>query len=978
MDPPTSGIVLKFKKNKTLGAGSAIAAALADMQSQMESTPRVGGGAGYEEEMGGSSSTVCPPKRSDLFDVSARASTMSGDEWKQHINLSKQEISSLPDLFAQYVSVYTISAAEIKRLAVVEVNQPYTSGNQSVNDPRMGATEFDQVCPTCRMNSMSCTGHFGYVRLNEPIINPLAIRDVIRVLRSVCNDDGRPLIPKETLRRLGILNLSGARRLEAIEDLVMKSGYACIPEEGCTQVCKTNPFFDTTKSEEKNLICYTLNKKQSKEYQQIYSYTMKNLIMILTMITPETYELLGFENGSSAANYIFSNFPVLPNTVRLPTDQDGTIWDDELTRGYVNLVKLNNQLANKTLKEDERTKIVNEMIEQVKAIFIKNEKANGKDKSIRSKLQGKEALFRSNLMGKRVDFSARTVISPDPSLKFGQVRVPLHIARISTKPVLVADYNRKALTRLLRQGRVTHIVPGPNTTMAHSMIGLDIQVKEKERKNYVPQIGDKLRRWLQNGDFVVINRQPTLSKMSLMGMEVVIVNERYQKKVNQVIYPGDDKSRQELEWTLYEGPKTFGLHLAYTTPYNADFDGDEMNMHVPQTPEAEAELRAQMSVGACLISGQTNMNAMGVVYNPVTGGHILTEDGMTVDPNIVYDAITLLTSSDFNFLDWQERVLASRIPLFSGKAFFSLTLPPDFFYNKEGLVIKNGVMIKGTINKDHIGPSGGSVVQDLWHQYGPQRAGQFITDTNYIIDYWFSRYGFSVGMKDCNPKNPEQNLAIRKEIEKAKLVIQSYTNAPVDDPIELERRERQIIQEIDSVTNTGKVLMKDKIPKSNALSQMVRAKTKGKESNYIQITGFIGQQFLAGKRLDKGLAYFDPDDPEFDLESQGFIKSSFISGMNPAEMFFHQATGREGIINTGLTTAVTGEIQRKIIKSTEDITVWRDGTVRNTFGTIFQFVYGGDGYDPERLMKIKVHGRQKLWIMNIDSEVAKLNAKYGY
>jgi DNA-directed RNA polymerase II subunit RPB1 len=427
-----------------------------------------------------------------------------------------------------------------------------------------------------------------------------------------------------------------------------------------------------------------------------------------------------------------------------------------------------------------------------------------------------------------------------------------------------------------------------------------------------------------------------------------------------------------------EGPKTIGLHMSVTSPQNADFDGDEMNLHVPQGPEEEAELRYLMGATECMMSGQSNANAMGVVYNPTTDSYLLTQDGVYVDPYVLYDAISMLTSTTFNMIDWQERVLKYNLPLFSGKAFYSILFPSDFFYKKGDVVIKHGVLIKGVITKDHIGATGGSVIQDLWHQYGKYRAAEFITDSNWVIDKWLSGYGFSVGMIDCNPKDKKQKRLIQKEIEKAKLAVESMTGMPMDDPFENERRERQIIQEIDSVKNIGDVILEDGIQTSNAMAQMINAKTKGKKSNYIQIAGFVGQQFLRGKRMEKGLAYYDAEDPEYMLEAQGFIKNSFLSGMTPGEMFFHQAAGREGLINTGLTTAQTGEIQRKIIKSTEDITVWADGTVRNTTGTIFQFVYGGDGLDPARLVQIKVRGEKKLWYMNVESEVEKLNAKYGY
>jgi DNA-directed RNA polymerase II subunit RPB1 len=963
--------IFKYKTKRNESAQSFLKQALANVEDT---------GAAAAAGLGSvPSNSVCMPKKSS----SMARPTMSVKEMKARVNINKNPISSLPELFAESVSISTMSPEEIKRIAVTEVNKPLFVGPGSVNDPLMGSVEPGDVCLTCGRDGLTCIGHYGYIKLNEPIINPLAIRELIRVLKSVCNNDGKLLVPLETLKSRGILALSGIRRLEAIE-VAMEQGYECIPEEGCTR-CKTNPHFDVTRSQERNMICYTIKKRTTKDAADLMEYNIKDVQIILEGISKETYKLLGFTNGASAENFVMTYLPVIPNCARRPSDQDGNIWHDDITRAYLNIVKVNNQLESTELREDERQKLVFQLIDLIKGIFLKSIKKGKQDKSFQSKLQGKEALPRANMMGKRVDYSGRTVISPDPSLKFGQVRVPWKIARTITKPVRITWHNRSVYQRLLESGRgINHIIPGPQSKLLEKTpdaLGKEIVVNDWYRENYKLQLGDQIRRWLRSGDIVVINRQPTLSKYSWLAMEAVVVGARFGRVHSQAedekICTKHQCKQKHFFKIIDEGPKTFGLNLSYTTPFNADFDGDEMNIHVPQNELAEAEVSELMNVKACIMSDQTNQNALGVVYNAVTGSTILSVDGMFVDSDIAYDAMFSLTWN-FNMIDWERRCNKRKIPIFSGKGYYSMLFPPDFYYSRGGVEIREGVLIKGIINKSHIGPSAGSIVQSIWYHYGKNRAAEFITDCYFIIDRWMiSAYGFSISLSDCNPQGESQRLMIQETIEKAKLMAESLAG-PIKDPLEQQRRERDLIAEINNVSNLGNKILNEQLSSTNPMAQMVKAGTKGKGVNVGQIAGLIGQQFLDGQRLQAGLAYFDPNDTDTSLESRGFIKSSFTQGMTPSEMVQHQASGRLGLINTGLTTADSGAEHHNIIKQTEDISTRHDNSVRNTYGVIFSFAYGGDGMDAAKLQKVKIRGIIQLSPINMQEEALRLNGKYGY
>ncbi len=460
---------------------------------------------------------TCSPRTQEL---SKTAIGYTSTNLKQEAELNRKGINSLPSVAIKNITVSFMSAEDILRQSVVSIEKPLLIGEQSVNDSRLGATEFYQNCPTCHKDSINCTGHFGHIKLNAPILHPLAIRNLISVLKVICNCDGQLIVPVDILKRKGVFNLTGMNRLKEIEAMAEK-GYTCT-----SHGCKPNPQFDIDTSQERYAISYKIKGKKTnkKQFEPTLSYSMDELKTILEKISPETLKNIGFDvdGGATPLNYIMTVIPVIPICDRLPVEQDGEIRYDFITLAYKDIVRLNNDILNAVTDEekDRKTLLLADRISQM--YKGKKKEVDANEKSIRSHIQGKDALPRANLMGKRVNYSGRTVISPDASLKFGQVRIPTRIAKTITKPVIITSFNKEALTQLLRSGRVNHITPGPNNTLPKRQRGKNISVTDDTMKTYIPQIGDTFHRWLQNGDYVIINRQPTLSKNSFMGMEVVL------------------------------------------------------------------------------------------------------------------------------------------------------------------------------------------------------------------------------------------------------------------------------------------------------------------------------------------------------------------------------------------------------------------------------------------------------------------------
>ena len=450
---------------------------------------------------------------------------------------SLQTRRQLPVLEITDISYTMMSDEELQKSAVFEVDNKNDTGLGSINDPRGGVVDRNVECITCHRDNLECPGHLGVIKLNQPIIHPMTIKELQYVLSLVCGSCGGLLLPIETIKDRKILELTGSARLKELAEASKK-----IPcrrnvgeKEKGVSACVPNPIYKM--DAEKGKIYYTRDEKK----KTMSLMSIPEIEAILDSITDEEAKIMGFGNKSHPRRFIMRFLAVIPLCARAPVIQDGSIWKDDLTVIYQDIVRINLELGKPELKEAEREKQIDNLIFAISHMLNNSDQKYRQLKkkpyqSIQERIQGKEALIRNALMGKRVDYSARTVIGPDPTLKFGQIRVPRVMAPYLTQHEVVTPENLNMMTSLLRNGKVTHVIPSGGRAE-----GRRIKVTEKVKQEHNLVIGDELDRWLQNGDYVVFNRQPTLHKQGIMGYEVVL---------------GD--------------ALTIGLHLGYTRQHNAD------------------------------------------------------------------------------------------------------------------------------------------------------------------------------------------------------------------------------------------------------------------------------------------------------------------------------------------------------------------------------------------------------------------------
>ena len=844
------------------------------------------------------------------------------------------DISKLPKMFVSHVQIAFLGKEEIIRNSVVEVFREAKGDAEKENtlfDPKMGISEGDNgVCPTCEQTDERCFGHYGYIVFVDPIINPVAMHELLTVLK--------------VLDRLGTLDLKEGTWTRTYTDSTVKP-FLAIP--GPNRLRAYERRLRPTSS-----VTYQI-KESEKANEVIYKYKLatvggkavevanntvpaRTVLQILASLDDDDVAVMGFTEGAHPKHMVMEVMPVAPPCARPASEQDGKIWPDELTKAYETVLKANLALRRARADNKPETELQKRRKDINDAMI---ELMLGANKSVRERIQGKEAIPRAHLMSKRVDFSGRTVISPDPSLRFGQVRVPEYIAKTITWPERINALNKSKMEAAMRAGRVVRIYSAATKKR--------ITVTDALRHRIVPELGDIYYRWLQDGDYVIVNRNPTLSRHSFQAMEAVI--------------------GQQM---------TFGLPLAYTTPYNADFDGDEMNIHVPQDPRVVAELKYLSSVTACLMSGSSNKNAMGVVFNSVTAAFLLTSENPRVPPELFFQATMLMTQRD-QLATLDERLARHGVDKFTGRGLFSALLPQKMYYRRNAeppVVVREGVLVSGMITKADIGPVSNSMVQAIWHQESDVRAAEFITDTVFVLDYWLTQRGYSIGASDCYPDDPAVRKEVQDHINEAKAVVASMGpkvgNSVLDD-----LTERRIVEKLADTNKLGVKILK---ATKTALTESIRAGTKGSAFNVAQTMASVGQQMLTGNRLEYQHPYFNPDDPSMDVNARGFIESSFMEGLNPAEFVALMAGGREGLIDTALNTADSGHLHHMVIKTAEDIKVDRRGMVTNSYGVIFQFVYGEDGLNPEHLQRVHTASGDALSFINISNEVARLNASFGY
>ncbi|MBU4069675.1 MAG: DNA-directed RNA polymerase subunit A' [Nanoarchaeota archaeon] len=794
-----------------------------------------------------------------------------------------------------------LNPEQIKKLSCAKIVTPelYNIDGYPVDgglmDLKMGAIDPGVRCRTCGGRIKECLGHSGCIDLARPIMHLKYMPLIELCLRCFCRECG-----KLTLAEKDMTKYSPSQRAKKAKD-AKKCPY-CGTANDRVKIDKPTSFFIGRK--------------------RLFPTEIRE---ILVNISDDELKKIGVNPKTGRPEWaVLTSLLVPPVTVRPSIIlESGERSEDDLTHKLSDIIRANQRLW-ENLNAGAPEVIIEDLWDLLQfhiTTFFDNTVAripparhrSGQPlKTITERIKGKEGRIRKNLAGKRVNYSGRTVISPDTFIEINEVGVPYEIARVVTVAETVTDLNLEKLKLLVAKAEQ---YPGANYVIRPDGKRKKITSELKEEIISELTAGYKVERHLQDGDIVLFNRHPSLHRGSLMAHFVKVL-------------PG----------------RTFRLHPAVAAPYNADFDGDEMNIHSPQTEEARAEAKVLLDVKRNLISPKDNSNLIGCISDAITGSYLL--------------GLQNFEGSYANQLLYQSDIVAQISKKhISGKEIFSKLLPKIDFSN-DSVKIKNGEIISGKIDKTIFGEKSGQMIKELDKLIGRGKTLDTIKKAfNLGMNYLTDR-GITISVEDLDLEEKVVNAGkqiIEKAEQRTQEIIDEYNQGTLEvipGKTEEESREIKILQVLNEIRTKIGEMVKKEFPEENPVNHMIMSGGGGNILNVTQMACCVGQQAFAGGRVDIGyvgrtLSFFKKGD--LSPRARGFIHSPFIKGLRPDEFFFGAITGRDSLMDTALRTPKSGYLYRRLSNALQDIKVEYDGTIRDSNNSIIQFKYGDDGIDVSKL-----------------------------
>jgi len=991
---------------------------------------------------------------------------------------------------------------EIRKMSAVEVKTADTykddghAYKQGLMDPHMGVIEPGLVCPTDNCQYQDSPGHFGHIQLELPVIHIGFVNLIKTALKATCNSCSHILLHGEA----GSSPSANPEQSEQdfyrnrIRDVITKHGV------GSTEFSKIIKEVEKVTSGTKRKVCMHCGESQGKiildkptTFKEKHEnnnterkLNPRDVREWLSSIPADHLIFIGMDKQNRPEWVVLKVLPVPPITVRPSITLDsGDRSEDDLTHKLVDVLRINQRLrenrdsgAPQLIVEDLwellQYHITTYFDNQTSGIPPARHRSGRTLKTLTQRLKGKEGRFRSNLSGKRVNFCARSVISPDPYLSVNEVGVPTKIAKELTVPIRVTARNREQMRQMILRGPDVH--PGVNYIIRGD--GRRVKINARSRlinagfRCHNPECNEEtttrhdLHSVLPAPNFLpglVIQKQISLSGMdqsleevtytvndtatlaNLQGVDEngkmlaeddprAVLHYRWMHELSQADNPNPEPYPEHLEvscphcgspfdeWTeertgvedrlatvdRYGNPKpglqverhlidgdvvifnrqpslhrmsmmvhevrvmeghTFRFNLAVCTPYNADFDGDEMNLHVIQSEEARAEAKILMRVQEHILTPRYGGAVIGGIHDHISGAYLLSRPG-----TLIRQAHGLEMLGNIGYTGKLPELVKDENgqPAYRGQDLISLIIPDNIFLrfrsrSNDDVVVKEG-QVDGTLDKRAIGAEDGRLLDAIVQTNGPEQGARFLDEFTRLSIAACTSLGFTTGIDDedlseaavaaIHAANENASQQVNAELEKFGSTGKGYETRPGRTP--RETLEENIMQMLDKGKQEAGDVAKDALNESgstNAAVNMAISGARGSMDNLTMMAASIGQAKVRGKRLERG--YDERVLPHFKrggrgAPDRGFIASSFKRGLEPTEFFMLSVSGRESLVDTAVRTAKSGYMQRRLINAMDDLKVYDDDmlSVRNTANRIIQFSYGEDGIDPSR----GVHG----------------------
>ncbi len=849
----------------------------------------------------------------------------------------------------------------VRKMSTVEINTPETYDKDGfpmeggLMDPHLGVINPGIKCKSCGQTMKSCGGHFGHIELERPVIHSEFGGKLLGLMEACCKECGKIMLPDEEIAKLK--KIANGRIVDFTKKIILK-----------TRNAKKCPHCHAQSKK------VTLDKPTnfSLDKERIYPTEIREWI---EKITDDDLRILGYDTERIKPTwFVMTVLQVPPITIRPSiTLESGIKSEDDLTHKLVDIIRINLRLKD-NIEAGAPQLIIEDLWDLLQyhlTTYFDNNTAGVPPSKHRSgrplrtiiqRLKGKKGRFRYNLTGKRVNYAARSIIVPDPYIKISELGVPIDAAKELTVPEFVTEWNVAEIKKMIKGTEKPVYVIRPN--------GGRKRVTKENRDEVAEEIdvGYRVERILQDGDIVLFNRQPSLHRLSMMA--------HYTK-----VMPG----------------KVFRINPIVCSPYNADFDGDEMNCHVPQTEEGKTEAIKLMVVKDNIISPRYGAPIIAPKEDGVSGAFALTMPQTKFSKEETMQMLYSIGITELPKPDMGKE--------YSGRLIFSQLLPKDLnisfdsnthkILKKAGLTdeqceklgtkvkIINGQIITGIIDAAALSEGRGAMIDKMAREYSGDVIENFYYGLNRLVAYILTTKGMTASLAEYEVSEDIQILkkkVFSETMKKGEELVEAYVKGTLD-IIPGKTIDESFESYMMRLTAEAKGRVEDEIMKEKLVYvlgeklelntiAMILSKSRGSTINLMNIAGFWGQASVREGRPKKGFnkrLISSNDKGDVGIDAGGFIQNNFLDGMTAKEYFYHAMGGRQGEVDTGVSTKVSGYLYRRLANSLKDLLVSPDGTVRTASNDLVQYSYGEDGVFP----KFTKRGE----VINVKEELSKIRSE---
>jgi DNA-directed RNA polymerase subunit A' len=956
------------------------------------------------------------------------------------------------------ISMEIMSPEEIEKMAVIEVitGEALREDSSAVipviggtMDPRMGSLAKDEQCPTCHLpfdpkanSTLTCSGHFGYIRLPEPIPHILFLgeksrkgdpsRPLLDALNKTCYNCKRVMLPDDLLESLrpkilhefetGGKNMASRRRVRDI----MSTYFTAMNDNGriCPHCATVSP----------NVNFYFLSVEFSYDTKREDGATSLNYRAVRDIFADipnsDCYFLALNPETSRPENMLLEVLPVIPNASRpLKEMTDGRIMEDDLTKLYsavitdANKLLIAKQRANRHQIRARKlllfsvSRVIDNHNQTIgsggsKKVFtynggIQTESLEG----ILNRLTGKEGSLRHNLQSKYVNNVGYSAISPDPNLAIDEVGVPIDMVLGDigiTYPEIVTNENIVRVRGYI-QNVFDDVHPRAKRIFEYKNANVSDRLFHGQTAEHLGKQQEKLRpgmtvtREIMDGDICLFNRAPSLHRQSVMALRTRMVS-----------------------------TKSLSMNPTICIPFNADYDGDAMKAHFVQSEAAKQEAIKLMSLTKNIIHSRYGMLTVATDQDQTSGLYLLTytdkekantwnsstglgfnaegiayvskktavECYSTVFSEIrdgkelrTYRTMDSLPESDAASPDgpgYTGRALFNHLFTVLDAEYVSATFPGDTPLTdvledgsvevrrengeaiKEQVLIRNGKLIKGTLEKSAFGEGGASIAPSfIYHEgyeAGQKKLVEFIEMATRLGFAAHRVIGYTMGVADVSaiPVQGEIDRLYNRCAEKILKIDQAFANGQLKQYVLAHTPEKRLEAQADPLayiedrvlkfTDQFEKTMLNKIEdyqgSGNAMQIAVRSKARGSPESIRQMAGAFGQVRLEKLRVTTGigarrvLSHYPKG--SLDPKHRGFVRGNYSKGMEPDEYFITSIAGRRSTAESAQgNIAESGYLERKMVRALESCVVnQRRQVVNLRTKRVISPIVGDDGLSP--------------------------------